>query len=82
MAQEIWRLGNRWSSTRKNAESEDARLRKLLVDRDLESVMIDPGRPWQNGTNKIFNGKFRDEWLSMEWFLNRLEARVIIEDSR
>ncbi|TEA70045.1 transposase, partial [Allopusillimonas soli] len=29
-----------------------------------------------------FNGKFRDECLSMEWFRNRLEARVIIEDWR
>lgn len=26
--------------------------------------------------------KFRDECLSMEWFRNRLEARVIIEDRR
>jgi putative transposase len=36
----------------------------------------------QNGTNESFNGKFRDECLSMEWFRNRLEARVIIEDWR
>lgn len=29
-----------------------------------------------------FNGKFRDECLSMEWFRNRLEARVVIEGWR
>lgn len=29
-----------------------------------------------------FNGKFRDECLSIEWFRNRLEARVIIEGWR
>jgi putative transposase len=52
------------------------------VQEKLESVLIDPGKPWQNGTNESFNGKFRDECLSMEWFRNRLEARVIIEDWR
>jgi putative transposase len=48
----------------------------------LQLALIDPGKPWQNGTNESFNGKFRDECLSMEWFRNRLEARVIIEDWR
>jgi putative transposase len=40
------------------------------------------GRPLQNGTNESFNGKFRDECLAMEWFRNRLEARVVFEDWR
>lgn len=44
--------------------------------------MIDPGKPWQNGTNESFNGKFRDECLSMEWFRSRAEAKVIIETFR
>jgi len=48
----------------------------------LELALIDPGKPWQNGTNESFNGKFRDEFLSMEWFRNRLEAKVVIEDWR
>jgi putative transposase len=29
-------------------------------------ALIDPGKPWQNGTAESFNGKFRDECLSME----------------
>ena len=29
-----------------------------------------------------FNGKFRDECLSMEWFRCRAEARVVIEEGR
>lgn len=37
------------------------------------------GKPWQNGDNESFNGKFRDECLSMEWFRSRTEARVLIE---
>ena len=41
--------------------------------------MIDPGKPWQNGTSESFNGKFRDECLSLEWFRSRGEAKVLIE---
>jgi len=48
----------------------------------LELALIDPGKPWQNGTNESFNGKFRDECLSMEWFRNRMEAKVVIGDWR
>ena len=57
-------------------------LLQWAVDEKLETVLIEPGKPWQNGTNESFNGKFRDECLSMEWFRNRLEARTIIEDWR
>jgi len=42
-------------------------------------ALIDPGKPWQNGTDESFNGKFRDECLSVEWFRSRREAVVIIE---
>ena len=28
---------------------------------------------------RSFNGKFRDECLSLEWFRTRTEARVVIE---
>lgn len=57
-------------------------LLQWAVDEKPETVLIEPGKPWQNGTNESFNGKFRDECLSMEWFRNRLEAREIIEDWR
>lgn len=57
-------------------------LLQWAVDEQLETVLIEPGKPWQNGTNESFNGKFRDECLSMEWFRNRLQARTIIEDWR
>ena len=43
---------------------------------------IDPGKPWQNGANESFNGKFRDECLGMQWFKNRIDAKVVIEDWR
>lgn len=57
-------------------------LLKWVVQEGIESALIDPGKPWQNGTNESFNGKFRDECLAMEWFRNRIEAKVVIEDWR
>ena len=48
----------------------------------IETAFIDPGKPWQNGTDESFNGKFRDECLNLEWFRNRLEAKVGIEHWR
>ena len=53
-----------------------------LVEEGIHTAVIEPGKPWQNGTNESFNGKFRDECLSMEWFRSRAEARVIIETFR
>ena len=50
-----------------------------LTDARIETAHIDPGKPWQNGTNESFNGKFRDECLSVEWFRTRREAQIIIE---
>jgi putative transposase len=43
-------------------------------------LYIEPGKPWQNGTAESFIGKFRDECLAREWFRNRLEAKIVIED--
>lgn len=45
----------------------------------IVTVLNDPGKPWQNGTDEIFNGKFRNECLSIEWFRSRREAAVLIE---
>jgi transposase InsO family protein len=45
----------------------------------IETAFIDPGKPWQNGTDESFNGRFRNECLTVEWFRNRVEAKVGIE---
>jgi len=55
---------------------------KWLTALNIDTAHIDPGKPWQNGTNESFNGKFRDECLSMEWFRNRVDAKIIIEGWR
>lgn len=57
-------------------------LLQWVNDESFALLLIEPGKPWQNGTNESFNGKFRDECLSAEWFRNRVEAKVIIEDWR
>lgn len=49
---------------------------------NIDTAAIDPGKPWQNGTDESFNGKFRDECLSLEWFRTRAEATVMIETWR
>jgi len=55
---------------------------RWLAHEKIETALIDPGKPWQNGTNESFNGKFRDECLSMEWFRNRVDAKIVIENWR
>lgn len=53
-----------------------------LKEIGVETAHIAPGKPWQNGLNESFNGKLRDECLDMEWFPNRREAAVVVENYR
>lgn len=53
-----------------------------LAQSNIDTACIDPGKPWQNGSNESFNGKFRDECLSMQWFKNRIDAKILIEEFR
>ena len=55
---------------------------RWLTGAQINTAHIDPGKPWQNGSNESFNGKFRDECLSMEWFTNRMDAKIFIENWR
>jgi len=57
-------------------------LLQWITDQGIDTALIDPGKPWQNGVGESFNGKFRDECLSLEWFRSRAEARVVIETWR
>ena len=44
----------------------------------IRHILIQPGRPMQNGYIESFNGKFRDEHLNECWFqtLLRISANV------
>ena len=43
---------------------------------------IEPGKPAQNAFIERFNGKFRDECLNQNWFLDLPRARKVIETWR
>jgi putative transposase len=53
-----------------------------VTEEGIETARIAPGKPWQNGTRESFNGKFRNECLSMEWFRTQREAAATIETWR
>lgn len=55
---------------------------KWVTSAGIRTAHIDPGKPWQNGSNESFNGKFRDECLAQEWFRSRAEAKAVIESWR
>jgi putative transposase len=57
-------------------------LLQWIVDQGIATALIDPGKPWQNGATESFNGKFRDECLSLEWFRSQAEAKPVIETWR
>lgn len=48
----------------------------------VHSAFSEPGKPWQNGTNESFNGRFRDECLNSESFQSRTYAIAVIEKWR
>ena len=45
------------------------------IERQIELLHIQPGRPMQNGRVESFNGKLRDECLNVSWFRNLFDAR-------
>jgi putative transposase len=59
-----------------------AAILRWLQQAHIETALIDPGKPWQNATDESFNGRFRDEYLTLNWFRNRVDAKVGIEQWR
>ena len=45
------------------------------MERKIELVHIQPGRPQQNGLVESFHARFRDECLNVSWFENLWDAR-------
>ena len=45
----------------------------------IRHILIEPGRPMQNGYIESFNGKFRDECLNEQWFETLQQARSAIK---
>jgi putative transposase len=55
---------------------------RWLHEAGIETALIDAGKPWQNGADESFNGKFRDEFLTLQWFRHRVDAKVGIAQWR
>ena len=55
-------------------------LQSWLAQRQVRTLYIEPGSPWQNGHVESFHGSLCDECLDRELMLSVAEARVVIED--
>lgn len=53
-----------------------------LKERQIRTLYIRPGSPWENGHIESFHDKLRDECLNRELFGTLAEARVILESWR
>ena len=47
----------------------------LCLEREIELMHTEPGKPVQNAHVESFHGKLRDECLYASWFANLFEAR-------
>lgn len=50
------------------------------IERKIELVHIEPGKPTQNAHVESFHGRLREECLSVNWFHNLFDARKKIAD--
>jgi putative transposase len=55
---------------------------KWAIENNINISFINPGKPMENGFIESFNGKFRDECLSMNYFLSLEGMREILEKWR
>jgi transposase InsO family protein len=53
-----------------------------MKQREIKSLYIKPGSPWENGHIESFHDKLRDECLNRENFGSILEAKVVVESWR
>jgi transposase InsO family protein len=56
-----------------------ASVRDWLEKVGAQTLLIEPGSPWENGYCERFNGKLRDELLNREIFYSLKEAQVLVE---
>jgi transposase InsO family protein len=53
-----------------------------LADKEVGTLYIAPGSPWENGYIESFHGRLRNELLNRELFYSVKEAKVLAEDWR
>ena len=57
-------------------------LQDWLKKKEIKTIYIKPGSPWENAYIGSFHDKLRDELLNRELFVSLLEARVVTEAYR
>ena len=57
-------------------------IRKWLADKQVETLYIAPGSPWENGYIESFHARLRDDFLDREIFHTVKEAKVLVESWR
>jgi putative transposase len=75
----IHRYGRpRWIRSDNGGELIASALQEAMRSEGVEPIQIDPGKPWQNGSNESLNGTFRRECLDAEIFRTFEEAKMVI----
>lgn len=59
-----------------------AAIKQRLKDKQVGTLYIEPGSPWENGYIESFHGRLRDELLNRELFYSVMEAKVLAENWR
>ncbi len=54
-------------------------VKRWLVDKEVGTLYIEPGSPWENGYIESFHSRFRDELLDRELFYSVKESKVLAE---
>jgi len=57
-------------------------VKRWLADKEVGTLYIEPGSPWENGYIESFHGRLRDELLNRELFYSVREAKVLAENWR
>jgi transposase InsO family protein len=57
-------------------------VRPWIQSQGIKTLYIEPGAPWQNSYTESFNARFRDEFLNVELFSSKLEAKVLGAEHR
>jgi transposase InsO family protein len=57
-------------------------IRDWMADKEIKTLYITPGAPWEQPFIESFHDKFRDECLNREIFGSLLEARILIKQWR
>ena len=57
-------------------------VREWIQSQGFKTLYIEPGAPWQNSYTESFNARFRDEFLNVELFSSKLEAKVLSSEHR